>query len=1424
MSGTPTPPDAIPPIATAQPVDIIEGIERAYITDPADRLLVTAACIDSALTKFRLSPGVSVDFFISGIAQELAAASTCRLSYANSGNPLPLHPIILSAAAEMACIKKNEPVNLLAIRADDSRAVPVNPQSRRIPLTTDLQPYLNRVPMRERWWMVSLTRDQLAQLRREERELGLSASPTRSQSEPLRHAPDMYPHSRIRASSVEYPEVLGEDEEDESVEFDERDLELETPDSPSSNGGSVLVLDGAAKASAIEVLSKTPPRRRGKERAPRLNPHSCVRCNKLWLVCVAPEGGGRSKACEACKKAKIRCDPSSLRVPPLRVVRKAPRPASISPLQAAPPGPSTATDNAHPVDPNSMDVDHVPSVTISEDQSVEPEPPTIGFNEIAYGMANMEAELHEIRVLVLGMAQLMGLISAPSDDAVVTDLGTAFEQATGLVRAFRAAEAKNVSKAECLSINIIFLPSPRGLLDGMGRGRGAQLVPESDVLELEHRTTQTQRGIRGSERILRERAPKANSRDPPTTTNKRASRRDAIPMAFTPVIQQATPPPDSPHHQMHLNGPAPDPGDIDDCSPLDHAATDSSAPATNSGKTTQILFWKLRHRHCLGRQLGLMICLGHGGSPCPETVEGSRQAAWELAHQTPSSSQNDDPVLSPPTLNTIPQPPISSQELPPPDLFFAPDITVADGLSLRKRRQHDTTGNLAQTFVDTTGVHRLPVLHCICRSAKSYSMQLFDMGFLSATFHQIETVFSFAVLDDFLIDNLECKTTAQQFYAKLRTITNGMFPERVPTRYKQLLRAARQWRDLLSRKRNGFGFSPDHRPQDGDLAIFCPACPQPSKNLPPDWKERFRPGSIIRSFIMDGNFTAEHMRARTSEADVALSAGTTFMVEPLKNLPGMFLSKASMAEFANFGDSMAIERAYSSRPHLDVTGVGATACGHGFYVPNSVVDFQKGERLCNALQYDMEDIPQALVMYDIMCQYGVHLRKRVDKSPHLTIRPTLKLLVGIGLFHIHGHQDICLSRFSPSFIKGARQIDGEIIETVWAPLNLVSRSIRGMTLAHRQEILDSHMNYWNWKKLVNIVPAILLRFKRVTIGLPLAADVYTKLSTRFAGKVPEWLCQEAYAQNHRWEDNQVMDIYDTKTAKAPSRSEIHKTLAQTETSQHLGQGETAWLASGLKIQETQSALRRDVRNLGKHATMLEQTAIEDRRHKLQTSVDAFQHQADSMILKYSFSDNVILARSKDYAEFDDADNEDFGTSLPPVTLDSSDSDDDHMESNSVPTFVEDAEIFLPSSVGWDWCQKHGVESLAAKEAKLRRGQASDAIHRIRLALGLKSALFRTTVRAAKNQKKKKTRAWGDILNIDSSVREHARVYSIARDALSRLGLADEDREPLPQLRKEDLKVATIVLGSAQNGQRNKQMSWIWSFGNIQDHSLAWMDD
>ena len=121
-----------------------------------------------------------------------------------------------------------------------------------------------------------------------------------------------------------------------------------------------------------------------------------------------------------------------------------------------------------------------------------------------------------------------------------------------------------------------------------------------------------------------------------------------------------------------------------------------------------------------------------------------------------------------------------------------------------------------------------------------------------------------------------------------------------------------------------------------------------------------------------------------------------------------------------------------------------------------------------ALNFNMGGIEAALICYDVMCQWSVHMKDRVTGSKHLKIPDGLELRLGIGLFHIHGHQDACLARYSPSFIEGARKVDGETIETLWAPLNEISRSTRGMSTSHRREVIDDHMNDSNWKKLVNL--------------------------------------------------------------------------------------------------------------------------------------------------------------------------------------------------------------------------------------------------------------------------------------------------------------------------------------------------------------------
>ena len=101
------------------------------------------------------------------------------------------------------------------------------------------------------------------------------------------------------------------------------------------------------------------------------------------------------------------------------------------------------------------------------------------------------------------------------------------------------------------------------------------------------------------------------------------------------------------------------------------------------------------------------------------------------------------------------------------------------------------------------------------------------------------------------------------------------------------MRVARQWRQHKLLKWNGCGHeSKDRKP--GDLALFCPACPQPGINvtLPPqDEQQETNSESQLpnpswlysRSLVMDGNFKADHLNQINPGDDVQLTEGKGFM-------------------------------------------------------------------------------------------------------------------------------------------------------------------------------------------------------------------------------------------------------------------------------------------------------------------------------------------------------------------------------------------------------------------------------------------------------------------------------------------------------------------------------------------------------------------
>lgn len=102
------------------------------------------------------------------------------------------------------------------------------------------------------------------------------------------------------------------------------------------------------------------------------------------------------------------------------------------------------------------------------------------------------------------------------------------------------------------------------------------------------------------------------------------------------------------------------------------------------------------------------------------------------------------------------------------------------GFGSSNPRRNDDDGNPIISVIDRSGVHEIGVSWCCCLEAPEHDMQMIMVGLFPATFQNPKTAFTFQVLEDFHLDNLECKTTPSQFFSRLRRLTNDEFPNTVP--------------------------------------------------------------------------------------------------------------------------------------------------------------------------------------------------------------------------------------------------------------------------------------------------------------------------------------------------------------------------------------------------------------------------------------------------------------------------------------------------------------------------------------------------------------------------------------------------------------------------------------------------------------------
>jgi hypothetical protein len=202
--------------------------------------------------------------------------------------------------------------------------------------------------------------------------------------------------------------------------------------------------------------------------------------------------------------------------------------------------------------------------------------------------------------------------------------------------------------------------------------------------------------------------------------------------------------------------------------------------------------------------------------------------------------------------------------------------------------------------VHTNGIHASRFRFCECLGAPDKVTQLLHARLFPATLDQPKTAFTFTILKQFSMHNIQSKCGAFDFMLSLRRLTDNKFTEDVPVSpihyycsfhllitslsqnaYKSLLRVSRVWEHITTKKRVGQLHGIDkylqHRPP-GNIVVYCPACPEAGVNMSE------KPGSLLEelrhlnsiSLTVDGNHRCNRYTKNTDAHDTSLWDGSGY--------------------------------------------------------------------------------------------------------------------------------------------------------------------------------------------------------------------------------------------------------------------------------------------------------------------------------------------------------------------------------------------------------------------------------------------------------------------------------------------------------------------------------------------------------------------
>ncbi|KAI1789500.1 hypothetical protein LXA43DRAFT_892819 [Ganoderma leucocontextum] len=729
------------------------------------------------------------------------------------------------------------------------------------------------------------------------------------------------------------------------------------------------------------------------------------------------------------------------------------------------------------------------------------------------------------------------------------------------------------------------------------------------------------------------------------------------------------------------------------------------------------------------------------------------------------------------------------------------------------------------TIVHEHGIIEMRVRFCDCiaegdRFPVPEPMQLLRFGLFPGTWKEPRTAFTINGLRDYHLLSVQCQITGIDFATYLQRCTDNVLSRDVTERHRELNETMRQFMFLRSTRRAGQ--APKDILESASLAVLCPACPQPHKNMDPD-QHRTKEDSYLDMFFytIDGNFQSAQKFKPMDMTDFPLTTGAAYYAHERDyeiyraKLGPRRKEPTTCRKFGAMGYSR-----YKGR----VSGVVGLSCArHMFALPCGTVDITGGESfaypdycMCSGLRPWL-CLERHHRGYDINCQYTVNLPERLgDINEKFHDLPTIQAdsfpwtMVGIGKFHVAAHQESCRSRYSYYYLPGSGMTDGEAPERIWASLNNLSMRTKEMSSGHRHDIINDYYGDMNVRRVHNMHNTLATRMHRAKLEEARTQEYLMELEGNIpADNLTKWRLEEG-----RWMENvehlerdgaDFESPYELKKSEGMSQKELLASLVKKN--DLTGESAASLLGvieRGVELQDEREALL-DILQKDNRGNLRDVTLRCEEFHaevnRWQVLQEAY---LEPLVKDASARGKVTVQHTQILPDFPlrDTSSEfrESGDGLPRRR-------NVHGKTDSWKE-VYDVLLPLPSSYHHVVLEQSSMRQVCALEYDFRRATADEALGDVRAAIISREVI---KIKRQDSQSKKVTERYDRrISTANNDVGNHVDHYRRHWIALEVLGKVLDRSDP--QLRRlNDADAVNIDISTAQNllGQSKQAVSWIW---------------